>query len=384
MFKKNLTLIFLAIVFLSFDNQTKTMQESKSTSAIDAEIEQSILHCEQESRNTLKFLATSKFIEILKAQGYTLSKENLQKIALPEDIIEYCLQCSILPLISKYIISLEQLKECKHLKITDENLYICKKLLLQLPLYIDIQDINLEEILSAIDDNFKSTTEYYNKSQTTINHITLEDINILLKSISIEYAQFSEQEKISLHKMICNFRRPCTDLFKLLAKTRLSSHDWEGFFSMRDNDGRTILHYAANEEKKYNCKSLFNIRPNRTKLHYAGGRTNNLEVILELMKEKELKLDDFINIRCHIGMTPLMIAASKGNDESVQLLINHGANINISNKGKTALYYAIQRKRILLKYRILFKYNENTTDPEIENIDRCIEVLTPKRTCILQ
>jgi len=48
MFKKDLLLIFLTTVFLSFDNQIKTMQESGTISESNAEIEQSISHCELE------------------------------------------------------------------------------------------------------------------------------------------------------------------------------------------------------------------------------------------------------------------------------------------------------------------------------------------------
>jgi ankyrin repeat protein len=46
----------------------------------------------------------------------------------------------------------------------------------------------------------------------------------------------------------------------------------------------------------------------------------------------------------HHGNTPLIWAASEGNDDIVQLLVEQGANVNTQNfAGETALFLAAAR-----------------------------------------
>jgi len=436
MFKKNFPLIFITTIFLSFDKQTKAMQESDLGSTSEATIQQDIFHCGQEicrilsttyfeiikdiPCHSLKFLAASKFLEILKTQGYSVSTENLQKIALPEDLIEYCKLCYLIPLIPiinlihQHIASLEQFKKHKYLKMTDQNLNSYKTLLHNLIFKIDLQNINIQKILSAFNENFKSEIKKYERSRPHCEYcknsrklfyhpfhihlaqiVTLEDINMVLKLL-IQ----SEDTTCSDHKIKCYiwdmiFSKNLIDLFKLIATNkkllpRLEEripYDFTGdtiiIFLLRWPNEVDLFRSIINEEKKknYNWKRLFNMRFGLKRLsilHYAAnGSTNNLEVILELMKEKELKLDNFINAKTDNGRTALMYAAYYGSDENVQLLINHGANINISTNGEKALHYAIKSKEKLLR--------KGDIDPEtLEKLNRCIELLTPEKNCIMQ
>jgi len=401
MLKKQFTLIFLATVFLSFDNQTKAMQES-TTEVFP--LQQDIL-CEQEISNilTLKSLAALRFLETLKAKGIDLStldpenkdRENILKI-IPEELKAYCHYCQIIPsIIDTHINSIKQFKEDENLKITEENLNNYNKLLhILLHNTINIEGINIKLILQS----FRSALKHYNQ-----NTITLEDINLFLKllmqPITIKYdSRVSEQEIICLNK-IWNFigRKPHHFILLTLSTKNIkvlpplhyiidTIHNGakQTFFMFLAhwpdiNSFKIILNKETN--KNYNWEKLFSMRDsyNETVLHHAvhGFKKNMLEVILGLINEKSLRLDDFINAQNIYGQTPLIKAASIGNYAIVKLLTDHEADINISSKeGKTALDYAIEyRNQINRKidknhtlYSEIFKKVE-------QKLNRCIELL---------
>jgi len=343
MFKKNFALIFLAKIFLSFANQTKTMQETDLTSIS---------------------------IEVL----------------------------------DEHIDSLIHLQEHKYLKITDENLNIYRKLLLKFLSYIDIQEVNLKDILLVFDVNFKITSVNYDcYSKYIINCITtLEDINAVLDLLlsSKEYIDCSYQEVEHLNRIfdlimdLWDFSGP-KELFKLLTKNRLLP-PLDHFIDLKFGGSSNFFIYLVNiaidinlfksiineeKNKDYNWEKLFNMRTRSgcTILHYAAKTSKNiLKVILELTIEKNI-LNDFINKKTYNGVTPLMVAADSINEEIVKLLIDHGANPNILSKGgKTALDYARNLKKELEED----KYNNN--HEKLKRVDQCIELLTQQKNCILQ
>jgi len=73
-----------------------------------------------------------------------------------------------------------------------------------------------------------------------------------------------------------------------------------------------------------------------------------------------------LNKRDHQGNTPLIWAASEGNDDVVQLLVEHGANVNCQNlNGETALYVAAARGHDSIAHILL----ENGASAQITNLD---------------
>lgn len=132
------------------------------------------------------------------------------------------------------------------------------------------------------------------------------------------------------------------------------------------------------KNKNYDWEELFNIRTDYGEklLHFATGTAKNIfEVILKLMKEKDLSLNNRINEN---NNTILMEASCHGNYEIVKLLLDHGANKSLLNsEGKTALDLAI-------KYRTIRRINLET----LEKLDQCIELLNQKQPgsweCIMQ
>jgi len=318
MFKKGFTLIFLALVFFSFNNQTNAMQESESTA--ETEI-QDVLHCKQEiccmlseilkdSKQvcpSLQFLAASAYLKILKAVGQEIDTLGVDIIS--KDLKAYCKFCYIIPSINfihKHLASIEQLKIYKYLKITDENL--------------DYYNTVLHQLIYNID-----------------NHIC--DRNFP-ETFFIFLARFS-----------------CTYLFKdIIDKEKSKNYDWHKIFSIENAQGQLLHNAAVN----------------------SADNQGIFKIILELMKDKNLRLVDFINIQNITGLTPLMCATINGNYKIVKLLIKHGADIYILNlEGKTALEIVIENK----------EYIQNKPK-KLERANRCIELLTSKQqtsnNCALQ
>jgi len=419
MFKKNLPLIFLITVFLSFDNQTKAMQESdlESTSEKTKELQRNTLFCKycgHEPCNTLKFLAASEYLKTLKAQGIDLNaldheNENYRRIleTVPEELIEYCQKCPIIPIIHKHIASLEKSKEYKCLKFTDENLCIYNTLLHKLINNIDIQNISIELILFEVEH-----LNLHNKI------MTLEDFNVVLKLLlQPKDIDLSDQERTCLNN-IWNFivEYDYYLLFELLAKNRKLlpplNHiivggrlnqmlgnsinglmflvkygtDINPFEPIIDKEKNiNLLKSVIDDEKNknYDWKMLLNVqdRDRSTILHCAVNNSKDiLQIILELIKAKGLHdlLYDLINTQSKYGQTTLMMVANWCfcDNEIVQLLIDHGANINIPSElsGRTALYEVIRGKEMLLGYK------DNINPERLEQFNRCIELLKSTTT----
>jgi len=425
MFKKNLSLIFITTTFLSFDNQTKAMQKSDDASTSEkTKLQRYTFHCKQEPCNTLKFLAASRCLETLKINGiniYALDSNADHKIILetiPLELIEFCKQCPIFHLIHKQLRVLEQFKAYKYLKITDENLCTYNKLWLELSTKNDIQDINIEGILSAINKDFQSTIEYFKQYSNSLYDVfmTLEDINVVLKLLinpTKKYADLSEQEKMCLNEILSFIGRENNDLLQLLAINRQLPHlncsisispfpDYTRSYTLAllVTNGINVNLFKSiidEEENNYDWNEvlLLSNYDRDAILHNAARSKDFLEVIIRLIEKhiSDPKYKQYLmNSKNNNGITPLMVAAYSGNAESVKLLLDNGADADIRsyifddkfnwtgsyNYGCTALDFA---KEFKIK---LMSDGDNIDNEKLEKVNRCIELLTPKRTCILQ
>jgi len=134
------------------------------------------------------------------------------------------------------------------------------------------------------------------------------------------------------------------DLFNLiLYKESDKNYRWDDLFKMVDLNGNTVLHYAV-----------------------SNGSKDRVETILNLMQKKRLDVKDFINIKNNGDKTPLMLAASQGDFELINLLVNYGANINlISKESSTALDYMLKS----------LSARSNINDDECQ-ILKCIQLLS--------
>jgi len=391
MFKKIFPLIFLATVFLSVDNQTRAMQESDLESTSEkTTLQRDIFNCKQEiccmlseilkdSQQicpSLKFLAASEYLKTLKSPVQELDTLGAK---IPQELIEYCKQCYLIPfinLIHKHLASLERFKRRRTRKITKQNFNSYNMLLHQLLLspYINIRDINIEMILQSFWPAFERCPR----------NITVENINVMLKLLMQplkEYPAFSEEEIFCLNNIWKLIRKSeATDLLKLIAKNIkflpqlnqiLGTRTDETFFKflIRLND-IDLFKSIINEEKNTNWEELFSNGRGFDFLDYAlEVKPKMLEVLLELIKEKGLRLDDFINIQDNnYGKTLLMIAAIDSNDKIIKLLIDHGADTTILDPlGNMALDYAIENRA---------RWPNPARDIKLK-LDRCIELLTP-------
>ena len=114
--------------------------------------------------------------------------------------------------------------------------------------------------------------------------------------------------------------------------------------NVRNKDGNTPLHSAAWSGREQSARLLIdagadiNISDNQqwTALHLAASNGHS-SIVGELIKAPHRNL----NVRNENGDTPLNVAADNGRAASARLLIDAGADINISdNKQRTALHMA--------------------------------------------
>ncbi|EKX73782.1 ankyrin repeat domain containing protein [Theileria equi strain WA] len=90
--------------------------------------------------------------------------------------------------------------------------------------------------------------------------------------------------------------------------------------------------------------------------------SGNLEAIKEILKDDP----NMVNVTTPEGLTPLHLAADRGFDHIVKLLIKYGADINaVDDNGDTALHVAIESEQQEI-IKILIDNNANT---ELGNID---------------
>ncbi len=104
---------------------------------------------------------------------------------------------------------------------------------------------------------------------------------------------------------------------------------------------RYLLQHGANPEKKH---GFYKTRP-----VHAAAEINNTEQ-LKLLLNQKVNLE----VRDNAGSTPLLLALRNGHSANVDLLLAHGADIEvIDNEGEGVLHYAAQSDDLPLFKRIL-------------------------------
>ena len=131
--------------------------------------------------------------------------------------------------------------------------------------------------------------------------------------------------------------------------------------SLRNEDGKTILHFAIYSRNINILKMLLNDgidimildKDNKTALHYAAMH-DNIEMC-SIFIDKGLD----INAKDKYNQTPLQIALSEKNFNIALYLLNHGADFNIENDhGKNPLHYASENNCIEI-IEFLFNHGFN-------------------------
>lgn len=147
--------------------------------------------------------------------------------------------------------------------------------------------------------------------------------------------------------------------------------------SICDHNGRSAMHAACQEGNftiikllREKIDSTLCDKDGITPLHVAseGRHTSTLKELLEkdINTYTQGETNEEMNKRDNLGRTPLFVAADKGSETGVKILIENGANIEISDKqGRTPLYTACDSNQInVVKLLIKKGANVNKCDNE--------------------
>lgn len=386
MLKNGQLLFFIVVSLLCYIHQTKPMEQLFESGELS----------DQPEKAEKKWLSSLKFMTALKVVKLELDKEHL-----PEEVNEYC---HAITLINDHCDSLAKcINEitAEKLMLTKEHLY-CYRALLYKALE---KKYDMNFVVSMFDYYF-STVNLFEPDLLFFTQcpLTLADfckiLELLIKQDTEEIA--SVQEISCLHKIVSlGLKTNNSRLFDWLIKLNLlpllddsldgSLDDSLGeensicFFiaiALSSIDSATLNTIIDSEKhKNYDWVKIFSMHTIQkdTALHYATSNRHYhiVNVIIELIKDKNLCLDDFINIQDSGGMTPLMHAALSGSCEIIELLINNGANIKLtSTSGNTALCYALDNAAHIREVGLAFlgeRYEQERFAAE-----RCIELLKKK------
>jgi len=324
----------------------------------------------RQSVGSLKFLTTL---------AINKRKDRLKLISKLEnqDLQKYCKDCDILvPKIEDHCAYLERMN-----KEAQEDLVEYKKLLYEI---LDKQYFDLNIILLELEDYFgtigsinSGRSRFTSENFTNEILITLMDLPIMMQVLirfiegDIDFDVAKETMAPILSKIYVDWG--WNPQFKHL-KFLLAKH---GFYLKLDSiigerrdsifmvlfNGTGIKRLfncimAQEEKEKYEWSKLFKMCDvnGNTVLHNVVCKSKNkLERLLMFMKNHldGQSLDDYINMKNHEGITPLMNAITRNNSwfknndeilEKIELLIKYKADTSIrSDEGKTALDYAIVR-----------------------------------------
>ncbi|XP_019860059.1 PREDICTED: transient receptor potential cation channel subfamily A member 1 homolog isoform X2 [Amphimedon queenslandica] len=182
------------------------------------------------------------------------------------------------------------------------------------------------------------------------------DCLVLNISSTQDFPDIDENGCLTLHKA-------CKDSsYEEVHKLLIHSNDTSIFAT--DNDGRTPLHYACEGDDKRIVQFLI--------LKCAGCLVSDLNEIEEVKipndPDVQSKVKGYINCTDTLKDTPLNIACFKGHTEIVKLLLEHGADFNVTNnkgQGRTPLGIACVQGhtevvKLLLKHKADF--NDVTDD----------------------
>jgi len=345
MFKKSFSLMILAVALLSFNCSLKAMEDPQKNKQLDN--------------------AGSGSSEI----SYSVSERRASPYIW--------LSNESFLMIENHCACLEQFQEHAFLEITEENLKKYKELLC-------LGGINLNLVFSAIANCFKETTsnskvlEKFDDPEMFLG-ITLHEINMLLLKILIKHnstkedSAFAKKFESYFTIIIRNiFRANLVDLYLLLAEGNI----WPSLDAIQSDDNRNLLmefvlycedielfKFIINREKAkaYDWNNLFSMQDNAglTVLHYAANAASKdiVEILLELMEEKGLDLEHFVYKEDNAGRVPLIIACGRDDVAIMELFINYITGLrNIINK------YSVYS----LKFRTALRYIDALKNRELD------------------
>jgi len=295
---------------------------------------------------SLKFLTASRYLKALKNGELDLSAST----ELPKELQFYY---ASLDTISKHCDLVETCKEPR-IGVTPEALNNYRNLLY---IIFDKENIDVNLILRSFDRYFKiiiENPEQFVQAHTIDGHnnvLTLTNINTFLAMfirrmvVKQDNAQdgfvWSRLETATLFSITTYILQyNLDDLLLFLARENLllplnytiENNTFGSFFARLVIGCKNIdiFNGIINKEKdkEYNWKELFDIGNQfATVLHYAilSGSKEKVEAILNLIREKDLDLANFINIQSRDGKTPLVLANEEGYSEIAELLISNGA-----------------------------------------------------------
>ncbi|GFQ77337.1 hypothetical protein TNCT_578441 [Trichonephila clavata] len=230
---------------------------------------------------------------------------------------------------------------------------------------------------------FDETVAILGEYHPTINHIKER----------LDFIQFKEAFKKG--KNISNIQKDMSnDSSAFINVLNAMSHklpDENLNINYVDEEGRTLLHYAASEGSKVKVKNLLEKGINvmlisnkgNTALHIAAskGHIEIAELLLKHLKENDAsKLNDFINAKTSGGGTTAMhVAANMGIMTS---LMKYGAIYNIKNKkGETPL--DLSKDKIISNFLILTHELFNASESDGEIIVQKLSKLTRDETAAI-
>lgn len=136
------------------------------------------------------------------------------------------------------------------------------------------------------------------------------------------------------------------------------------YINQTDSDNKTLLHYAALNGDADQVKQLLKCGANmqaEDKDHFTP-----LEYAMELatlLPRYDAVVSTLINSKDEYGITPLHYAALKGKKDAVDLMIEHGANLNAKDKnGNQPHHYAAEGLRMRTEL-VREKMQEQKLDP---------------------
>jgi ankyrin repeat protein len=172
-------------------------------------------------------------------------------------------------------------------------------------------------------------------------------VEFLVKQEKHDFNVLNNDGKTPLHLVAKNRRKDQLEIFQMLFEQNHANK------SAKDNNGNTLLHFAAQsgslEIVKYLTKQEnidFNILNNdgKTPLHYAARvcGENQLEIFETLFEQHRAN----VSVKDKNGDTPLHLVAQYGSLKLVEFLVKQEQNdIKVlNNDGKTPLHFAAKNK----------------------------------------
>jgi len=273
----------------------------------------------------------------------------------------------------KFLTQFKENKKFEFLEVTEENLGIYHKSLLSM---LSMQHPDLNTLLFIFHQYFRHILASFKFNNQYNKHITLTSINallsILIQHFNIEknidsYIVASTEEQEFLDLIVYNaikIKRRNRDvgnaLLRLLIRNNLIpplDHIIDGKYVLTllviNDINIELFRHIINKEKdkNYPWHDLFGKQTNmkdRTILHHAAMKSKEIaQILLDLIKEKDLPLDDFLLIPDAAGNTPVDLAYNRADFEIVQLFNNKDIESDDVNSFKSIISLAIGKHNLI-------------------------------------